>query len=256
MHDFDKVADVYDATRGMAPGVDEEICQWIMTRLPEQPAITEIGVGTGRIALPFILRNVRYTGIDVSVPMMDVLRGKLGGDLRRAQLLVGDVAQTWPVAPASQDAVIAVGIFHHVDVVRTLEQVRRALKPGGALISGAEGAVGDSFRQRLRGYYFQALAELFGPSSADVTGNLTQRTLEGWSTPGVRYTVATWERNEAPRATLTALWERQLAGTWGHDETSHREIMRQVEAQALERYGDLDAVSTQTYAFHVDWYQF
>jgi len=256
MPEFDSVAKVYDATRGMAPGVDEEICQWIMKRLPPDPAIAEIGVGTGRIALPFILRDVRFTGIDVSAPMIDVLRDKLGGDLRRSQLLVGDVAEPWPVEPASQDAVIAVGIFHHVDVVRTLEQVRRALKPGGVLISGSEGAVGESLRQQLRGRYFAAREELVGPPAADVTGRLTQQTLEAWSIPVARHTVTTWKRSEAPRATLNALWERQLAGTWGHDEATHREIMRRVEAKALELYGDVDAVQVQTYAFSVDWYQF
>lgn len=102
MHEFDQVANVYDATRAMAPGVDEEICQWIRKRLSADPAITEIGVGTGRIALPFIVRGVRYTGIDVSTPMMDVLRSKLGGDLRRAQLLLGDVADHGPWSPPAR----------------------------------------------------------------------------------------------------------------------------------------------------------
>lgn len=256
MPEFDDVAHVYDATRGMPPGVDYDICQWILKRLPADPAITEIGVGTGRIALPFIAQGIRYMGIDVSAPMLDALRGKLGSNVRRAQLYQGDVAEPWPVAPASQDAVIAVGIFHHVDVVRTLEQVRQALRPGGALVSGSETAVGEGVRHRVRGYYFAALAELAGPPTADVTGDLTRRTLQAWSIPVTRHTVAAWERSEAPRATLTALWDRQLAGTWGHSEETHRAIMRRVEAQAREHYRNLDAAITQTYAFSVDWYQF
>jgi SAM-dependent methyltransferase len=40
----------------------------------------ELGIGTGRIALPLAQRGVPVAGIDLSEPMVDQLRAKAGGD--------------------------------------------------------------------------------------------------------------------------------------------------------------------------------
>jgi SAM-dependent methyltransferase len=52
----------------------------------------ELGIGTGRIALPLAERGVRVAGIDVSAPMVDRLRAKPGGDA--IEVTIGDFATT------------------------------------------------------------------------------------------------------------------------------------------------------------------
>ena len=52
----------------------------------------ELGIGTGRIALPLSQRGVEVHGIDLSQPMVDQLRGKPGGEA--IGVTIGDFSTT------------------------------------------------------------------------------------------------------------------------------------------------------------------
>lgn len=52
----------------------------------------ELGIGTGRLALPLAQRGVRVSGIDLSKAMVARLRAKPGGD--RLDVTIGDFATT------------------------------------------------------------------------------------------------------------------------------------------------------------------
>ncbi|MFZ0130342.1 MAG: class I SAM-dependent methyltransferase [Candidatus Dormiibacterota bacterium] len=55
-------------------------------------AALEMGIGTGRVALPLAERGVRVQGIDVSAAMVARLRAKPGSD--RIEVAIGDFATT------------------------------------------------------------------------------------------------------------------------------------------------------------------
>src|SRR5579859_1265503 len=76
---FDPVAHAYDHTRGYPPGVEQSIVASLerIARATAQSAFLEIGVGTGRIALPLASLGHDYTGIDISEKMLAQLEGKL-----------------------------------------------------------------------------------------------------------------------------------------------------------------------------------
>src|SRR5512140_234166 len=76
----DNIADEYDslhpfleATTG--PGVDT------LAALAGHGPVLELGVGTGRLAIPLAQRGLPVHGIDASESMLDRLRAKPGGDL-------------------------------------------------------------------------------------------------------------------------------------------------------------------------------
>ena len=83
---FDRAAPLYDATRGYPPEVAEQIGAAIIKAADAQPdtRFLEIGVGTGRIALPIALHGYDYTGVDISAPMVDRLRAKVA-ELQQAE---------------------------------------------------------------------------------------------------------------------------------------------------------------------------
>src|SRR5207253_11412797 len=54
--------------------------------------VLELGIGTGRIALPLAQRGVRVHGIDLSKAMVVRLRARPGGD--RIEVTIGDFATT------------------------------------------------------------------------------------------------------------------------------------------------------------------
>ncbi len=136
---FDRAAEYYDATRGYPPGVDEQLRDALIKQLhlAPQASIIEPGIGTGRIALPFVRAGYRYTGVDLSLGMMQALRRKLSaigssGPVR-LQLCQGDIMHL-PLATHIFDAAIMVHILHLVDDWEiVLDEVRRVLKPGAQI---------------------------------------------------------------------------------------------------------------------------
>lgn len=133
---FDRAASFYDATRGYGPGVAERIRDAIVAYVGASPQtrILELGVGTGRIALPFIAAGYSYAGVDLSASMLAVLRQKAVGLGRSPLLVQGDVTRL-PFAGASFDVAIAVHVLHLVaDWRATLAEARRVLRSSALLL--------------------------------------------------------------------------------------------------------------------------
>lgn len=255
-YNFDRVADKYDATRGFPPGVADRICRWVLARLPQDPCIAEVGVGTGRIAIPFIERGVRYSGFDISEQMLAQLHAKLNGDLRRAQVYIADINDTLPMPERTQDAVIAVHIFHLVDAIKALHQVRRILKPHGALAWGYNQYDDLAPHRHLRKRFFDIAAELGAPSQRDFHVQKGRALLGEWGAQASQHVVAAWTETDTPAADIERLRDRVMSSTWEIDEATLHEAVRRTEAWAVAQYGDLTRPREYDVRFVMDWYQF
>lgn len=253
MFNFDRISEKYDETRGLPPGVPERIAQWVLARLPGDPAIVELGVGTGRIGLPFIEAGVRYTGFDISAKMTDVLKEKLGGDLRRSQIILHDIHQPLPLPEKSQDAVLAVHILHLVDAPAVLTHVRRVLKPGGALVWGYENSDPDNPHRMLRDR-FHAETVALGYKVRDYHVQPARALLAAWGASATQHVVATWEERESLAAHLARLQGRLLSSTWNMDDEMLRQAVARTTAWAEETFGDLETPRISERRFVIDWY--
>lgn len=87
----------------IAASYDEAVADWfepslveatvdVLADLAGDGAALELGIGTGRIALPLSARGVRVHGIDLSTAMVERLRGKPGADA--LEVTIGDFAHT------------------------------------------------------------------------------------------------------------------------------------------------------------------
>ncbi len=105
---FDQIADVYDETRRE---LGEATLRGIEDKLTKHGcrSILEIGVGTGRIALPLIKSGFEVSGMDISRRMMEKARAKGMRSLFRAE---GSQA---PFREKSFDAVLMAHVFHLLD---------------------------------------------------------------------------------------------------------------------------------------------
>ena len=131
---FDRAVDYYDATRGLPEGEDIKIASFIAETagLNADDVVLEIGIGTGRIALPLSPHVGAYYGADISAGMMRKLREKQQNE--PVFVAQGD-ALALPYPDASFDAVIVVHVFHLVaDLRAVLRELRRVLKPGGQIV--------------------------------------------------------------------------------------------------------------------------
>jgi SAM-dependent methyltransferase len=83
---YDDPADRMFDPAGIAQVVD------VLAELAGDGAALELGIGTGRIALPLSERGVRVHGIDLSEAMVARLRAKPGGE--SVEVAIGDFATT------------------------------------------------------------------------------------------------------------------------------------------------------------------
>jgi len=130
---FDRVSEIYDATRGLPADVSKQVTDAILAIASATPNTTflEPGIGTGRIAIPIVNRGYAYTGVDISDNMLNQLRQKVDGGSHRLTL-VNASATDLPFADNSFDVVLTVHVLHLIpDWQQALAEIRRVLKPGG-----------------------------------------------------------------------------------------------------------------------------
>ena len=89
----ERVAATYDedGTGMFAPEIVDPAVD-LLAELAGGGAALELGIGTGRIALPLAARGVRVAGIDSSEPMVARLRAKPAGDA--LEVAIGDFSTT------------------------------------------------------------------------------------------------------------------------------------------------------------------
>jgi SAM-dependent methyltransferase len=132
---FDRIAQSYDQTRG---GEDRgrrfasELAGFLDPDLP----VLEVGVGTGVVALGLTELGRRVVGVDLSLPMLENAKRRIGPRVLQAD------ARRLPFADGSIDQAYSVWVLHVVgDVGGVLKEVSRVLRPGGTYL--VVPAIGD-----------------------------------------------------------------------------------------------------------------
>ena len=130
----DRFAAVYDEHYGdRRDDLDATVDR--LASLAGDGPVLELGIGTGRVALPLRERGVEVHGIDASQAMVDRLRAKPGGaDVR---VTIGDFADI--IVEGSFSLVYVVwntffGLLTQADQVRCFTNVAARLEPGGAFL--------------------------------------------------------------------------------------------------------------------------
>ena len=131
LYSFDRVADRYDATRGFPADAETRIGAALAGLLPEGSHLLEVGIGSGRVAVPVARNGVRVTGIDLSRNMMALLHAKDPGIGR----VLGDAGHQ-PFRDGAFDGALFVHILHLVpDVDATVRESLRVVRTGGLLLA-------------------------------------------------------------------------------------------------------------------------
>jgi SAM-dependent methyltransferase len=129
----DGMADVYDSWYAGMEGTDE--CVAALVELAEGGPVLELGIGTGRLALPLADAGLEVHGVDASAPMLAQLEAKRGGRAVHAHL--GDMAGPLPPGPFPLVFVAYNTFFNLTDVDakrRCLAAVAGVLAPGGRFV--------------------------------------------------------------------------------------------------------------------------
>lgn len=106
-----------------------------LSTLAGSGSVLELGVGTGRVAIPLAQRGLRVHGIDISTAMLDRLRSKPGGEA--VQVRTGDFAtfdhdERYSLVYVVLDTFY--GLLTQDSQVSCFASVSRHLAPGGAFV--------------------------------------------------------------------------------------------------------------------------
>jgi SAM-dependent methyltransferase len=117
-----------------APETIDPVVDFLAERAAGGRAL-ELGIGTGRIALPLAGRGVAVHGIDLSEEMVERLRAKPGGD--RIPVTIGDFATT-RIDGAFSLAYVVYNTIQNLTTqdaqVACFENVAAHLEPGGCFV--------------------------------------------------------------------------------------------------------------------------
>jgi SAM-dependent methyltransferase len=133
----DETARRYDTpgTGMFAPGVLEPAVERL-AELAGDGAALELGIGTGRVAVPLAQRGIRVAGIDASQPMLDQLRSKPGADA--IHTVCGDMATA--AVPGGPFALVFIvyntisNLLTQAEQVACFRNAARHLRPGGRFV--------------------------------------------------------------------------------------------------------------------------
>ena len=133
---YDAIAELYDA---WSRGVTEDIGFYVGQALAAGGPVVELGVGTGRIAVPTALAGVRVIGVDSSRGMLAVCRARAEreGVAQLVDLREGDLRRP----PVSERVALVTAPFRSLlhleddgDRLDALTAVRELLVPGGRFV--------------------------------------------------------------------------------------------------------------------------
>ena len=239
---FDRAVSYYDRTRLMpdwlrAPLVDSLIREACVT---SQSKILEIGIGTGRIALPIAKHGMNIFGVDLSHVMMGELLKKnqsLGFHVAVAQADANEL----PFADSIFDCVYIVNTLHVVaSWQHAICQAWRVVKPNGCLLVSAHYPSSNNiFDQTLR--KLRELAQARG-IDARLPGLLSDEDLKAELNRLGKMRIIEVVRHVdtfTPAPMFDGLEARGASDTWVIPENIHAEIMPLLRAWAEQAFGDL-----------------
>jgi SAM-dependent methyltransferase len=132
---YDAIARVYDP---WSVGVTEDVQYYVDLAVEAGGPVVELGVGTGRIAVPTAVAGVRVIGVDSSAGMLAVCRerAELAGVAHLVDLRVGDLRRP-PVSKRVRLVTSPFRSFLHLpddeQRLAALRAARDLLVPGGRL---------------------------------------------------------------------------------------------------------------------------
>jgi SAM-dependent methyltransferase len=148
------VADVYDELYG-DDVFDTEGAIHLLRQLAGDGPVLELGVGTGRLALPLVAGGLRVHGVDASADMLDRLRAKPGGAevvVTQADFSAFELSERFSLAVLAVNTIFA--LPSQDAQVRCFERVAAHLQAGGCFVveafvpNPARFAEGQSVRLR------------------------------------------------------------------------------------------------------------
>ena len=240
---FDRIAHCYDATRAMPDAAHAGVTAGLVRTLRAAtlaPRLLEIGVGTGRIAVPLARSGIDVVGIDVAPAMLAQLRTRRPG----LPVLLGEAARP-PFRRRSFDAVLFVHLLHLVpEPDAVLQAAGEVLRPHGILLYGREERSASPLRG-VAAIVRSIVAELSHVEPPASVWN--ERAIEAFLAHArahrrdtVESVLARWPERTTGRTLLDHVAGRIWSSTWDIPDAIMPELLQRLAPRVEALVGGLD----------------
>ena len=232
---FDRAAAYYDETRSLPDALMEQLVSRLVAELPRGELCLEIGVGTGRIALPLALAGIRLAGVDISTEMLRKLREKDGAlPVARAD------ATRLPFSDHTFGAAIASHVLHLIPAWRqALDELVRVVRPGGVLIASRGGGSRVEWQRAVRSRFFEAAGRAPAAPGADRMAEVDDEMHRRGATVTEIEDVKV-ESTATIGALIAALEKGVYSACWSIDDDTRARAAAATREWARIELGDLD----------------
>ncbi len=253
---FERAAEYYDATRRLPDAVSEQVAEGlarIFSRAGADPSphVLEVGIGTGRIAVPLAARGVRLSGVDLAAPMLAKLREKTAaiGAVR------ADATQL-PFPPARFDGALFVHVLHLVpEPDRVVNAAVAAVRAGGIVATGGDDRGAEIWQEAIA-CFCRAAREVAGVELRtwerhDDATSQAQRALESAGARCETVTLARWSARLTARKLLDGFAARINSASWDVPEEAMPAVVARIEPELDRLAGGLDREHENPRSFSV-----
>lgn len=233
---FDRAAEFYDRTRALSETAQRQIVERLTPELAGADTVLEVGIGTGRIALPLVDAGVRVVGVDLSAPMLNKLFSNAAG--RPVTAVLGN-ATDLPFGDETVDAAFGCHILHLIKGWRGVcEEMVRVLKPDGRILIDAGGV--DWNPDELEKVFAAGSGLEYRHIGLESIEELDEQMLALGGE--VRVLEPVIETNMTSTARRLEAWEQNLwSFTWRLEEDARLEGVRQARLWAEANIDDINA---------------
>jgi ubiquinone/menaquinone biosynthesis C-methylase UbiE len=236
---FDRAVEYYDRTRALPDDVVRQQSAVLDAELGGRGLVLEVGVGTGRVAVTV---NAPIIGLDLSRPMMEVLRTKTS----TIPLVEGDATRL-PFVDACFGAAYVAHVLHLIPAWEdALAEMVRVVRPGGVVMAvRGSGATDVEREMNLAARVRHAPVGAHTIEDIDAGARrlgLAVRELE----------TITWTVDTNIADSIDSVRQGIWSGMWDRTEEERDALADDVKAWAIERFGSADAVvpATSSFAWH------
>ena len=245
---FDRAAGYYDDTRSLPDPLMSRLIEVLAGELPPHQPCLEIGVGTGRIALPLMKTGVQIVGVDISREMLLRLQAKAGA--LSPPLAIADATRL-PFGDGTFGSAIASHVLHLIPGWRSaVNELLRVVRRQGVVVAsrGGRGA-GEEWTRVVRRHFFEAARSEQRSPGADRIEEVDLYMRErGAAVRELRLPAV--EGTATVAEIIAGLEAGYFSACWVIDDDTRREAAADTREWAVAEFGDLDARRTTSHQSH------
>ncbi|MCP4367314.1 MAG: class I SAM-dependent methyltransferase [Deltaproteobacteria bacterium] len=226
---FDLAFSKYDKTRSFPIKIEEQIISSFIKHCPQiiDANVLDIGVGTGRFAIPLAKYAKTIVGVDISKEMLGVLGNK--NQHSNLKTIQAD-ARKLPLKYTYFDVILTVSTLHLIsDYDSVLNEIEKLVKSQGLFVIGQTQYVGKNglFYEDIR---YKKLRQIL-PNTKEIglTFDTQVKVLNSrWGEPR-EFNLAIWEKIFKPRDILNSFVNKIWSETWNLSDSELSSAIREIE---------------------------